>query len=167
MFKMGRWHCYFFMLIHQALSVGIIYLLVAAALATAGFIHSVWAGIAALSVDGFLAVMVMSFVIMAYGFNSVTGINITPHSFELDGHRLVVRYEDGKTTEINISDIKPYTIYPGGVIVPVENDRKGWLWITPGAFENPDEMLPFLKALYPADSQGDTTAPEKLKPLKQ
>lgn len=147
-FTLGRWRCYTMMVMEQAQWLVWTLAILMLGLAVAGFIFSPWAGIAALGVDAFLLVMALSFVIMAFGFNSVTVLNIPRHTVTIDVECLVIEIEDGATEKIPKEDIRPYKIYPGGVIVPVEGLRSGWLWLPPAAFASPDDYQVFLKQMY-------------------
>lgn len=149
---MNRWQCYLYMLIHQASWVAWVTLIVMAGLVAAGFIHSLWAALAAVAVDIFIAVMTMSFVIIAFGFNSITGVNMGSHSLSTNNDGLVIKFDDGKEIEVKKSDILPYHIYPGGVIVPVKGAKAGWVWVPPGAFDTDGEFRNFLKSLYANES---------------
>lgn len=141
------------MLIEQAPWLGWALLGVTVVLAVVGFIFSPWMGIAALGVDAFLVVMAMSFVIMAYGFNSVTGVNMPLHTLSLENNKIRVEFEDGKTVDIAKENARPYKIYPGGVLVPVEGQKKGWLWIPPKAFLTPEEFMVFVKEIYESHTE--------------
>lgn len=145
---MPRWRCYLMMMMHDASWLGWVLLVVVIALTTAGFLFSPWIGAAAIGFDAFIVVMAMSFVIMTYGFNSITGVNMSPHAFYMRNGTLIIEFEEGREMEIPRQDIRPYHIYPGGVLVPVEGKRPGWLWIPPKAFENDNEFQIFLKRVY-------------------
>lgn len=147
-FKMGRWHCYTLMLFHQAPWMGLIMVLLAVGVIVAGFIVSPWSGLASIGFAAFIIVMGMSFVISVYGFSSVTGCNIPPHTVEIEPDKVLVRFEDEKVKEISKADIEPYRIYPGGVLVPVKGAHAGWLWIPAKIFESGDALQLFLKNLY-------------------
>ena len=147
-FRMSRWQCYFYMLIHHALWLAWTLLIVISGMAVVGFLCSPWIGIVALGVDALIVVMSMSFVIIAYGFTSITGANMADHALRSEGNVLRIEFEDGKEIEVQKSDIRPYHIYPGGVIVPVEGKKSGWIWIPPRAFETDEEFQNFLKRLY-------------------
>lgn len=136
------------MLVEQAPWLGWTLVVVTVALAVAGFIYSPWIGFAALALNAFLVVTALSFVIMACGFNSITGVNMATHCLSTDSGVVRAEFEDGKTVEVDKKNIKPYKIYPGGVLVPVDGARPGWLWIPPGAFETPEDFQEFLKSLY-------------------
>ena len=140
------------MLVHDAAWLGWSLLVVGLGLVVAGFIFSPWLGIAALGVAAFMAVMAMSFVIMAYGFNSITGINMSTHSLALCRGGVAVEFEDGKVVSLNASDVRPYHIYPGGVLMPVAGSRPGWLWVPPKAFESDEDFKEFLKCVYRNES---------------
>ena len=152
-FSMGRWHCYALMLIHQSRWVAIALAVVVAGLIAAGFIVSPWMGIAAVSFAAFISVMVLSFIILVYGFNSVTGVNMGRHSLSLQGERIRVEFEEGDPVYINCSDILPYSIYPGGVVIPVTGVKAGWLWVPPAAFSSPEDFQQFLKSIYHPETQ--------------
>ncbi|MCH5217460.1 MAG: hypothetical protein J1F07_02725 [Muribaculaceae bacterium] len=145
---MRRWHCYLLMLMHQAPAAGWVVGLLCVALVVAGFIVSPWLGVAALGVSAFIAVMAMSFVVMAYGFYTLTWVNMKPHTFSLSGDSLRIVFDDGREVGVALNQLRPYTIYPGGVLVPVAVEGGGWLWFPGGS--QPDGMpLPeFLKRLY-------------------
>lgn len=162
-FRMRRWHCYFLMLLSQAPAVGWIMLALVAGLTTAGFLFSPWIGIAAFGFDIFIVMMGMSFVIMVYGFNSVTGLNMASHSLHIEGESVIVSFEadenrepvegkpsqpPAKTIEIKKKDLLPYHIYSGGVLIPVEGPRRGFLWLPTRAFPSDTAFSEFLKALY-------------------
>lgn len=147
-FSMGRWHCYALMLIHQSRWVAIVLTVLIVALIVAGFIVSPWMGIAAISFAAFIAVMVLNFIILVYGFNSVTGVNMGRHSLSLHGDRIMVEFEEGVPMYINCSDILPYSIYPGGVLIPVTGIKAGWLWVPPAAFSTSEDFQKFLKTIY-------------------
>lgn len=136
------------MLMHQAAPLAWGMLALVVAVVTAGFIVSPWVGIAAIGLSAFICVMLLSFVIMTFGFYSVTGANISLHTLALSEHGLTVEFEDGKTLHIARSDISPYHIYPGGVVVPVNGARAGWLWLPPRAFPSPEAFQSFLSGLY-------------------
>ena len=140
------------MLMHQAPWLGWALLLVTVGLAVAGFLFSPWLGVAAIGVDAFLVVMAMSFVIFAYGFNSVTGVNMTQHSLRATTAGLLVEFEEGDPLTIRKEEIAPYHIYPGGVIVPVGGNRAGWIWVPPRAFESDEDFKDFLKSIYRNES---------------
>ena len=151
-FRISRWRCYLLMLIHDAAWLGWSLLVVVAALIILGFVFSPWIGLAAIGVSAFLVVMALSFVIMAYGFNSITGVNMAKHSLRSEPGSIVIEFEDGHRMEVAKSDIRPYNIYPGGVTAPVDGARPGWLWIPPKAFENDEEFKDFLKSIYRDES---------------
>ena len=155
MYRLARWRCYLLMLMHEAGWLGWTLLLTLAALITAGFIWSPWTGVAAIGVGAFIAVMVMSFMIMVYGFNSITGVNMSMHSLKSEKNRVIIGFENGKELEVVKEDIRPYHIYPGGVIAPVEGKRRGWLWIPPKAFETDEEFKHFLKSIYGNESDSE------------
>lgn len=148
LYRMGRWHCYTLMLLHQAPAVGWIMAAAIVALTVAGFILSPWIGVAAIGFDFFILVMGLSFVIMVYGFHSVTGVNMIPHRFAQDGKNLILEFEEGDPEVIPKASLRPYRIYPGGVLVPVEGERRGWIWIPPKAFEDDGRFQGFIKQLY-------------------
>lgn len=147
-FSMGRFHCYSLMVMEQAPWAAWSLLVAVVLLVAGGFLISPWAGVAAFGVAAFLAVMVMSFVIMAYGVYSITGVNMAPHSLAVDGHRILVRFDEGDDVEVMCEHAAPYKIYPGGVLVPVEGARAGWLWVPSRAFDHPDALRDFLKLIY-------------------
>lgn len=147
-FRMKRWHCYLVMMIYQARWLMWSLLILVLALISVGFIYSPWVGIAATGVAAFISAMAFSFVIMAYGFQSVTGVNMTEHSLIIRDDKLNVEFEEGDEVSIDKSSIFPYLIYPGGVIVPVEKNGKGWIWLPPKAFVSDEEFKLFLKDLY-------------------
>lgn len=151
-FRLGRTRCYLLMLLEQARWLAWLLLGIVAVLTTAGFTYSPAVGIATLGFDAFLITMALSFVILACGFNSITGVNMSHHSLSVDGGVVTVRFEDGKEIRIAGELIRPYKIYPGGVVVPVSGDRPGWLWVPTGAFERPEDMRLFLKSLYVKES---------------
>ena len=145
---MKRWHCYTLMLLHQATWLCWVVLAVTIALAVVGFIFSPWIGIAALGFDIFIVMMALSFSIMVYGFNSITGVNTLNHSFHLDKGKIRVEFEDGEPVEIDRKEARPYHIYPGGVLIPVAGVKAGWLWLPPKAFESDNDFQTFLKEIY-------------------
>ena len=163
-FKMGRFRCYWLMLLHQAPAVGWIMLAAIAALTTAGFIVSPWAGLATIGFDIFIVVMGMSFVIMAYGFHSITGVNLSEHTLAIEGDKIKVEFNEtsaetgedserdtapaSRPVEILLKDLRPYSVYPGGVLIPVEGPRKGFLWLPLRAFASDTDFQTFLKSLY-------------------
>ena len=148
-FRLGRWHCYWLMLIHQAPYWGLAVGLLALAMIVAGFILSPWIGLAAIGFSAFLVVMVVTFVIAVYGFHSITGCNMTPHRLFLTDSRIGVEFDDeGRDLTVSRSEARPYRIFPGGVLVPIEGERAGWLWIPPRAFENDEDFKTFLKKIY-------------------
>lgn len=157
MFRLGRAKCYLLMLMEQAPAVGWVLLVLIAGLTTAGFLISPWVGVAALGLDAFIAVMGLNFVIMAFGFNSITGVNMAMHTLSLRGGKVEVEFEDGKTVEIDTADLRPYKIYPGGVLVPVGGARAGWLWVPPKAFPTDGEFRSFISGLY-SEAPGLETA---------
>lgn len=136
------------MLLHHTSWLAWTLLLLVAALIAGGFVISPWVGIAAIGFAAFIVVMVMSFVIFAYGFNSITGLNMTPHSLGIEDGRMMVELADGKTIGMELSGIKPYKIYPGGVMIPFDGPRSGWLWVPPSAFPNDEDFRNFLKSSY-------------------
>lgn len=152
-FSLGRWRCYMMMLVEQARWLLWTLLIVSLALIVAGFVLSPWAGIAAVAIDAFLVVMAVSFVIMAYGFNSITGVNMPPHALQLEGDSIKVEFEDGKSVEVSRKDIRPYKIYPGGALVPVDGARAGWLWVPPAAFDTPEGFTGFMKKIYESHTE--------------
>ena len=158
LFRIGRARCYLLMLVEQAPWLAWTLLAVCLGLAATGFILSPWIGIAAIGFCAFLTVTALSFVIMAYGFHSVTGLNMAMHSLENTPGRLMVEFEDGKQVGIEKSDLRPYKIYPGGVLVPVAGARSGWIWIMPKAFETPEDFAGFMREIYktPHPEQADT-----------
>lgn len=145
---MKRWHCYWLMLIEQASVVAWLMGIIVAGITVWGFILSPWIGIVAVGFALFIIVMGMSFVIFAYGFNSITGVNMTPHILEKRGNKIICNFADETQVEINCMDIRPYKIYPGGVLVPVVGEKAGWLWIPPKAFESDQVFRSFLQDLY-------------------
>ena len=164
-FRMRRWHCYFLMLLSQAPAVGWIMLALVAGITTAGFLFSPWMGVAAIGFDVFIVMMGMSFVIMVYGFNSVTGLNMVSHSLRIVGESVIVSFEaeenpgevdmtpsqsqhPAKNIEISKKDLLPYHIYSGGVLIPVEGPRRGFLWLPTRAFPTDAAFSAFLSALY-------------------
>ena len=155
---MNRWHCYLMMLVHDGGWLRWALPAVIVCLIGAGFIHSVWAGIVAVCFSLLLGVMVMSFVIMVYGFNSVTGLNMTPHSLVAGEGTVRADFEEGRPVEVSLADVRPYTVYPGGALVPVAGPRKGWLWVPPDAFDSTEEMQRFLQALYRSTDKCVTTS---------
>lgn len=136
------------LMFEQAPWIGWTLLVLVVGLVVAGFVFSFWMGIAALGLDAFLVVMAMSFVVMAYGFNSITGANLSSHTLSVEGDRLRLEFDDGKSRELPRSEAQPYRIYPGGVVVPLGGKNGGWLWIPPSAFDTPGEFHTFLKAIY-------------------
>lgn len=136
------------MTIEQAPWLGLAVAIVAIGCMVWGFVCSPWYGIAALGFAAFLVVMAMSFIIIAYGFYSITGVNMARHSLVLSEKNLVVEFEDGAPVEIPLEDIRPYKIYPGGVLMPVAGKRPGWLWIPPHAFGENGMFQDFLHAVY-------------------
>lgn len=147
-FSMGRWKCYMTMLMHQA---PILFWLLAVSLLgliATGFIFSPWLGIAALGLSLFIAVMVVSTVIMVYGFNSITGVNMSRHSLTATDADIRIDFEEGDPLSVSKQDVGPYRIYPGGIVVPVEGLRKGWLWVPPKAFENDEDFKQFIMRIY-------------------
>lgn len=153
MFRMARFKCYFLMLVHQAPWAGWVMLAIVAGLTVTGFILSPWLGIAALGFDAFIIVMVMSFVIFAYGFSSITGVNMMSHCLKVSDGSLSIEFEEGNQVTVPLADIEPYLIYPGGVIIPVKGPREGWLWLPPKAFDEPSDFQNFLKCLYEGNSK--------------
>ena len=145
---MRRWHCYLLMLMHDASWLGWSLLAVILILVAGGFIISPWIGIAAIGFALFIAMMAMSFVIMAYGFNSFTGVNMMTHTLAVDGSNITIGFEEGDAIEIDCRSARPYHIFPGGVLLPVSGAREGWLWIPTKAFENDNDMKEFLKTVY-------------------
>ena len=152
MFQLNRWRCYMLMLIHQAAWLGWLMVLLIVGLTVTGFLLSPWIGIASLGFDIFIVVMVMSFVIMIFGFNSITGINMSMHSLSVGEKYITVTFEDETTIEIDRHDVRPYKIYPAGIIVPVAGKRPGWLWIPPKAFPDDAAFQKFLSAIYNYES---------------
>ena len=149
MFRMRRWHCYLLLTIHQAPKVGLATAIVAVGLVTAGFIWSPWAGLAAVGVAGFLMVSVLTLVVIAYGFHTMTGLNMSLHSLSLTREGTVrVQYEDGQTTELPRAEAGRYHIYPGGVLVPFGGKNSGWLWVPPKAFADDWTFRSFLNGIY-------------------
>lgn len=153
MFRMMRWQCYLYMMIHQATWLFWLLFMIITGGAVAGFFFSVWAGIVALCIGAFLSVMAFSFVMIAYGFNSVTGLNMTSHRLYSSGEKLVVEFDDGKDIEMPKDDLRPYLIYPGGIIVPLKGGRTGWVWVPPKAFDTDEGFKEFLKSLYENNSE--------------
>lgn len=151
--RMSRWHCYLLMLLHQASWLAWTLVITLIVLVTFGFLHSVATGIASIGLGIFIVVMAMNFVIFAYGFNSITGINITEHALRLEGPVIAADIVDEKSVEIKREHLRPYHIYPGGVLVPVEGNRKGWLWIKASAFDTPEEFQKFMKKIYESNSE--------------
>lgn len=147
-FKMNRWHCYWLMLIFQAPVVAWITAALVAVFTIVGFIVSPWVGVATLGFDVFFFVMALTFVIAVYGFHSITGCNTAMHSLKAVGEKVVVTFEDEKTIEIEKSNLCRYHVFPGGVLIPVDGARQGWLWLTPKAFESDIDMQIFLKEIY-------------------
>lgn len=147
-FRVRRFTCYTLMLLHQATGLAWIFGIVAVALAATGFIISPWIGLVALGLDAFLAVMVYTFVITAYGFNSLTGCNMPLHRLVVDGEYLAVEFEEGSPLAIPRKEVRPYKIYPGGALLPIGGSRPGWVWLPPKAFGNPDDFKNFIKQLY-------------------
>ena len=147
-FRLGRGRCCLLLMMEQAPAVGWILLAVCIALLVAGFLFSPWAGVAALGVVAFLTVSVFNLVMMACGLNSVTGLNMAPHSLGVEDETVVAEFEDGGRVEVDLADLRPYRIYPGGVVVPVEGSRKGWLWVPPAAFGSPEDFQAFMAGLY-------------------
>lgn len=152
-FRMSRSRCYLTMMAFQAPWVGWSLLVLVVVLVAGGFILSPWLGLAAIGVSAFMCVMGLSFVIMSYGFYSVTGCNMSLHSLSLHDKKLIVELEDGKKIEISLKELDHYSIYPGGVVVPVGGARAGWIWIPPRAFETPEEFKQFVKTLYESNTE--------------
>ena len=146
--RMGKWHCYRLMLFHHAPALAWIVAVVVVALTVAGFFFSPWVGFATLGFDFFIIVSALSFVIFAYGFNSVTGVNMPPHTLELEGDNIVAEFEDEKRVEVSRKDILPYIVFSRGVLVPVKGAKSGWLWIPPKAFDDDEAFRAFLKEMY-------------------
>ena len=147
-FRLGRWKCYMLMLVEQAPWLSRILAVVAVGLAVAGFIISPWVGIAALGIDVFLIVMAMSFVIMAYGICSVTGVNMAMHTLEIGEGEIRAVFEDGKTIGISLEEVRPYKIYPGGILIPVDGKKAGWIWVPAKAFDTAEEFQSFIRDIY-------------------
>ena len=149
---MGRWQCYLLMAMEQAPALLWGAVGVAVAMATVGFVFSPVLGVAALAVGLFLLVMVLSFVMIAYGFNSITGVNVSGHTLAIADGGVEAEMEDGRKVSIRRDSIRPYKIYPGGVLVPVKGNidgkGEGWLWVPPKAFDTAAEFQGFLKAMY-------------------
>lgn len=150
---MSRRRCYGVMMVHHAMWVAVVMALVSAALIGSGFLFSAGAGIAAIGFSVFLWVMALSFVIFAYGFNSVTVLNMPLHSLGLRGDEIIITFESGEEQTVETASVRPYRIYPGGVVIPVEGAKAGFLWVPSGAFDNPDDMVKFLKLIYESNSK--------------
>lgn len=147
-FRMSKFQCYLYMVIEQAQWLGWTVLVLSLALIVGGFMFSVWHGVASIAFAAFLSVMALGFVIIAYGFYSVTGANMTLHSLEIEDRSVSVVSDGEKILELPLSDIRPYRVYPGGAIVPVKGSRSGWLWVPASAFETAEDLSSFLKRLY-------------------
>ena len=158
---MGRWHCYFLMLVHQALWVGIVVAALVVAVTVAGFVVSPWAGIASIGFDAFIVVMGVSFVISVYGFSSITGCNMPSHTIRILPDRVDIEFEDEKVISIEKKDIRPYKIYPGGVLVPFTGAHAGWIWVPSRIFETGADFTGFLKNLYRKDTENESDTGEK------
>lgn len=159
-FRLPRWKCYCLMLVEQASWVAWTLLLVIVALIAVGFILSPWLGVAAIGYSVFITIMAMSFVIMAYGLNSVTGANMPLHTLTAGNDGIRFEYEDGKTVDIPREDIRPYRIYPGGVLLPVGGKKAGFIWLTPKAFETGGDFAEFLKKIY-TDTKYESNTEQK------
>ena len=155
-FRLSRWKCYWLMLMHQAAWLGWTLLVVVLGLVAVGFIYSPWMGIAAIGIDAFIVVMALSFVIIAYGFGTITGLNMTNHTLQVESRDIEIGFAEGEPIRIPCSDARPYSIYPGGVLVPVEGKRSGWLWVPPSAFATPEEFQIFLKKIYISANESNT-----------
>lgn len=153
MFRIGRWKCYLLMLAHQAAPLMWILISLCVALSVAGFIISPWIGLASLGFDAFILMSGISFVVFAYGFNSVTGLNMTPHSLEAEEDGLLVRFEEGEPVKIARDELRPYTVYPGGVVMPVGGSKAGWVWVPPKAFESDSDFKTFLSKIYSSEME--------------
>lgn len=155
-FRLKRWKCYLLMLLHDARWVAWTYVAIASVLAIWGFIFSPWIGVAALGLDAFLLAMAMNLVIIAYGFHTLTGVNLSPHSIHIEGNEVEVVPEDGESLFLSRSDFMPYHIYPGGVLLPFGGDRRGWLWLPASAFASGPEMQDFIKAIYQNNNESNS-----------
>lgn len=155
-FRMSRTRCYLLMMLHQAQWLFWLLCIVTVGLVTLGFIYSPWHGVAAIGFSSFIIMMGLSFLIFAFGFNSITGMNLAEHSIETSPAHVRVLFEDGKTVEIDRERILRYKIYPGGVLIPVTGPQEGWLWIPVKAFENPADLNPFLKEVYRKEHESNT-----------
>lgn len=147
-FRLGRMKCYLLMLAYQAPTVGWVLGAVVVATLVAGFLVSPWVGLVTVGVDAFLCVMVMSLIIMAYGLGSVTGCNMSLHTLSVTAQTLSVNFEEGSPLVFEKKRLGRYTIYPGGIVVPIDGKKGGWIWVASRAFEQGADMAEFIKRLY-------------------
>ena len=100
-----------------------------------------------------LALVIIPFVMwipyIHYGFKQLTASNVALHTLSLEDGRLTITFPDTERSfVVDPKDFKGYKVMPGGVLVPSKAKDKGWLWLETSAFESPEEMQAFLKALY-------------------
>lgn len=107
-----------------------------------------------------LAFVIIPFIMwipyIHYGFKRLTATNVTPHKLTVRGSGLLITFpETEQSYTVPLQNLKGYKIMPSGILIPSSEKDDGWLWLQPSAFDSPEEMQGFLKALYPKSNTED------------
>ena len=148
-FKMSRARYFSTMLLHDAPWWIAGFILLILAMGLTGAVISWWHAIIMVT----LALVVIPFLLwlpyLQYGFKKLTVTNVTPHTLTITGDRLTVSFpESDQKYEVPLDQLKGYKIMPSGVLIPSRHKEDVWIWLQASAFESPEDMKEFLKALY-------------------
>lgn len=147
-FKMSRGRYFSTMLLHDIPWWVVGYFIFIIAMGITGAVMAWWYAVILVM----LALVIVPFLIWIpyfhYGFKKLTVTNVTPHTLTVNGNDLQITFpETDRTYTIPRSEFKVYKIMPGGILIPSNDKKNGWLWLESSAFDSPEEFQDFLKAL--------------------
>lgn len=149
-FRMSRGRYFLTMLLHDVpwWVVGFIFFIIAMGLTGAAVAW--WYAVIMVMLAFVIIPFIMWLPYIHYGFKRLTVTNVTPHKLTIAGDALHITFPDTEQSyTLPLEKLKGYKIMPAGILIPSSTKNDGWLWLEPSAFESPEEMQAFLKALYP------------------